>query len=94
MVKKEQVASTDVMIRLWTHEVVRVFGDRLINDEDRFWLLEALKDVVKRCFSSNFDVIFSHLDYNNSGKIDSVEEMRGLIWGDILAPFGMTIRPY
>ena len=94
MAKKEQVASTDVMIRLWTHEVVRVFGDRLINDDDRFWLLDALKDVVKRCFSSNFDVIFSHLDYNSSGKIDSVEEMRGLLWGDILAPFGMTIRPY
>ena len=50
-----------------------MFGDRLINDDDRFWLLEALKEAVKKSFAGNFDVIFSHLDYNNSGKIDTID---------------------
>ena len=29
------VEGVNPMIRLWTHEMLRVFGDRLINDEDR-----------------------------------------------------------
>lgn len=35
MIEKDSLTNSDVGIRLWAHECVRVFGDRLINDKDR-----------------------------------------------------------
>ena len=37
---KDTVTSIDVIVRLWTHEVMRVFGDRLISEEDRILMLK------------------------------------------------------
>jgi dynein heavy chain len=37
-------------MRLWVNESSRVFGDRLINDEDVNWF----KDVVMELISKNF----------------------------------------
>lgn len=32
LIEKGQLSNSDVAIRLWAHETVRVFGDRLVND--------------------------------------------------------------
>jgi len=37
---KDTVTSIDVIVRLWTHEVMRVFGDRLISEDDRILMLK------------------------------------------------------
>jgi dynein heavy chain len=43
MMKKEEAADDPKkVIRLWTHEVCRVFYDRLTNDVDQDWLYERL----------------------------------------------------
>lgn len=34
------------MVRLWTHESLRVFGDRLVDDADREWFLRHLNNMV------------------------------------------------
>ena len=83
-----------MLIRLWAHETLRVFGDRMINDKDRIWMLEALKDATRNPFGQSFDQIFKHLDIDKDGKIDTLDEIRGLMFGDVLTPFGMTERPY
>lgn len=36
---------------LWYHENTRVFSDRLINDEDRKWFDELLRNVLMQKFS-------------------------------------------
>jgi hypothetical protein len=43
---------------------MRVFSDRLVNDEDRLVLLNAVKETVKIRFGLNFDTIFAHLHKN------------------------------
>ncbi|VDL20010.1 unnamed protein product [Hymenolepis diminuta] len=40
LIKKEQVPNKQTFIRLWVHEVLRVFYDRLTDDSDRQWLVE------------------------------------------------------
>ena len=94
LVDKDHLPTTEVLIRLWAHEVLRVFGDRLINNDDRLWMLTALKETVKKIYGVSFDNAFSHLDTDKNGKIENLDEIRGLLFGDILSPFGTTIRPY
>lgn len=94
MIDKTKCTSIDTVIRLWAHETMRVFGDRLINDDDRMWMLEALKDTVRAPFSASFDTTFRHLDIDGDGKIDKLDEIRGLLFGDLLVPYGLTERPY
>jgi len=83
-----------VAIRLWTHETIRVFGDRLINDEDRTWMLNACRDAVQIKYGTRFDGVFQHLDFDKNGKVETLDEIRGLLFGDIFTPFGMKDRPY
>mmetsp|Transcript_44077 Transcript_44077/g.42705 ORF Transcript_44077/g.42705 Transcript_44077/m.42705 type:complete len:212 (+) Transcript_44077:1561-2196(+) len=55
MAGRNQIPNSDVCIRLWAHETIRVFGDRLINDEDRMWMLLNIKDACRAPFQTSFD---------------------------------------
>lgn len=79
-------------MRLWFHEILRVFSDRLINEEDRLNLFNIAKNTVNRIWQLNFDKVFEHLDKPINGKsdakIDTLEEIRGLLWTDAMSPLG------
>lgn len=47
MVKPKEGFGKANMVRLWTHESLRVFGDRLVDDSDREWFLEHLNTMVR-----------------------------------------------
>jgi len=94
MVEKAKCTTVDTVIRLWAHETMRVFGDRLINDDDRMWMLEAVKDTVRAPFSASFDTTFRHLDIDGDGKVDKLDEIRGLLFGDLMVGYGIQERPY
>ncbi|MCO5581018.1 hypothetical protein L7F22_034894 [Adiantum nelumboides] len=68
-------------IRLWVHEVLRVFYDRLVDDEDRNWLLQYLKTLTKNHFHQEFEKLFSHLLADSSTTIGQME-MRRCFFGD------------
>ena len=63
-------------IRLWTHEVLRVFYDRLVDDEDRNWLLGFVGQLIKTHFRQDFEKLFSHLLSDSSGTIGQTEMRR------------------
>ena len=62
MADKDKLQSTEQAVRLWMHEILRVFSDRLINEEDRLNLFEIIKNTVNKMWGLNFDKVFEHLD--------------------------------
>nr|DBA18657.1 TPA: hypothetical protein GDO54_016881 [Pyxicephalus adspersus] len=84
LIKKEAVENKRVMVRLFVHEVLRVFYDRLVDDTDRTWLFKLIKDVVKEHFKENFDSVFEHLKQENEPI--SEENVRNLLFGDYMNP--------
>jgi dynein heavy chain len=49
----EATASPEAMCRLWIHESMRVFYDRLVDDEDREWLVKYIREATKACGAVN-----------------------------------------
>ena len=88
----QNTKQTDEVVRLWCHEIFRVFGDRLVDDEDRLWLLSHVRESTKRIFGMNFDNIFSHLDFDKNGKVETLNEIRGLMFGYLLTPIGAPMK--
>jgi dynein heavy chain len=63
-------------VRLWTHEVLRVFYDRLVDDSDRNWLLAHMKEMVKKHFGFGFEDLFGHLKQGEGAEIGANEMRR------------------
>ena len=52
---KDRITTPDILVRLWTHEIWRVFVDRLVNDDDRLFMLKTIQTTVRKIFGMNFD---------------------------------------
>ena len=46
-----------VFIRLWAHECIRIFRDRLTDHPDRDWFDNQMKELVKDVFKKNWDAL-------------------------------------
>lgn len=49
------------MKRLWVHEVLRVYYDRLVDDNDRTWLINTLHAICKPRLSEDLNKMFSRI---------------------------------
>lgn len=49
------------MKRLWIHEILRVYYDRLIDDSDRSWFFNNLNLICTEFLNVNMNDIFVHL---------------------------------
>ena len=78
-------------LRLWVHEVLRVFYDRITGRDDQIWFLNMIKEVIKEKMDQNFDDLFKHLDTNKSGDVDS-EELRCLFFGNYMQDLGERLN--
>ncbi|XP_032957944.1 dynein axonemal heavy chain 3 isoform X1 [Rhinolophus ferrumequinum] len=71
------------LIRLWIHEIYRVFCDRLIDDEDRQVFFNMMKETTSNCFKQTVEKVLVHL--SPSGKIVE-DNIRSLFFGDYFKP--------
>jgi dynein heavy chain len=46
------------LVRLWAHEAMRVFHDRLVDDSDRGWFCALLSQMLPKHMGSAFEEVF------------------------------------
>ncbi|XP_069580748.1 dynein axonemal heavy chain 12 [Brachyistius frenatus] len=81
LLKKESLENKRTMIRLFVHEVFRVYYDRLVDDNDRAWLYKLMNSILKDHFKEFFDQVFDHL---KQGSKLVEEDMQNLLFGDYM----------
>jgi hypothetical protein len=57
----DQFQNKPSVMRLWTHEALRVFGDRLTDDTDRTWMCNHCSQMCKEVFKCDFQSEFEHI---------------------------------
>ncbi|XP_051969464.1 dynein axonemal heavy chain 3 [Xyrauchen texanus] len=80
----------DKLIRLWIHEVYRVFYDRLIDNSDREKFFNIVKERTLAYFKQSMDKLLGHLTL--SGKVED-DSIRSLFFGDYGKPDSAS-KPY
>mmetsp|Transcript_43568 Transcript_43568/g.42036 ORF Transcript_43568/g.42036 Transcript_43568/m.42036 type:complete len:308 (+) Transcript_43568:85-1008(+) len=85
MLKKEQLSDPKKVLRGWVHEIGRVFGDRMINDEDQNALYQrmfpACRDKVREDLGAAFKNVFEERFFKSEGKEIM---MKHIMFGDVI----------
>ena len=87
------VPEQTVVMRLWTHEAFRVFGDRLTDDTDRQWMCDHCAQMCKDVFKCDFQSEFDHIRPSDEAET-GYGTLRRLFWGDYMSPPDEDERPY
>ncbi|XP_057310450.1 dynein axonemal heavy chain 3-like isoform X2 [Hydractinia symbiolongicarpus] len=83
LVPSSHMEDGDKLIRLWVHEVYRVFYDRLIDESDRLFFFNLIGETTKKQFNKDINALLKHLV--PSGKLTD-DHVRSLFFGDYMNP--------
>jgi dynein heavy chain len=79
------VADTTHCARLWSHEVLRVFYDRLVDDTDRAWLGRQVVELNERHFKEKATrVLGLGLDNAKADDANLIACLRDLMFADFM----------
>ncbi|EFN74153.1 Dynein heavy chain 7, axonemal [Camponotus floridanus] len=77
LIQKESVETKITFIRLWVHEILRVFNDRMLDENDKEWLFLKIRDAVKNNFKDSYETAFDYLPKYENNQItkDSFDDL-------------------
>jgi dynein heavy chain len=84
--RREELQDSKKVLRLWVHEIGRVFSDRLVSEEDQSILygrlFSACRDKVREELSTAIKVAYDEKKY----RVDGNKEMmsKHIIFGDVM----------
>lgn len=79
------IRKEDLLHRLWAHEALRIFHDRLVNDDDRRWFGNYLKAAVQEHLHLSFDEVFATPGSTaDAGQLDVLSATRSLLYCNFL----------
>ncbi|CAK8675251.1 unnamed protein product [Clavelina lepadiformis] len=77
----QSAATVDAIKRLWVHEAMRVYYDRLVDASDKSWLYNYLCEALPEHLDVEMNTLFQHLDFDNDGKVEE-DDLRSLMFCD------------
>ncbi|XP_043287698.1 dynein axonemal heavy chain 7 isoform X2 [Venturia canescens] len=73
------------MKRLWVHEILRVYGDRLVDESDSSWLVEQIRATLAERMEEEMDELFGDfVDVRGTRVTDT--QLRNLLYCDFQNP--------
>ena len=81
---EKNLADPQMMLRLWIHELMRVFHDRLIDDHDRNWICTTIETLVEKNFKDKMFKLVARKE-NKDEKLD-MTALRSNLFGDFMIP--------
>ena len=89
------VTDRNALSRLWTHEALRVFADRLTDDTDRSWFVQHAAAMLENVFQLSFCDEFDHLRSGSSPETPlGYKDLRRLFFGNYMTHPEEEKRPY
>lgn len=73
-------------VRLWAHEVLRVFYDRLVDEPDRLWVGRLLEELTEKHFKQQLGRLLGMAGTGAVSDDELLGGLRGLTFGDFMVP--------